>query len=84
MPSFNFGSRKELTELRPRHLCMVEEHGFEEDGYDRDALGEYFLANWSRLFGPLRKSKALEVPSDQLRKELMISRLLNPIGDAPS
>jgi hypothetical protein len=47
--------------------------------YDRNALGEYFLANWYRLFGPLRKSKALEVPSDQFRKELMVSRLLDLI-----
>jgi hypothetical protein len=47
--------------------------------YDRDSLREYFLANWHRLFGALRKSKALEVPSDQLRKELMVSRLLDLI-----
>jgi hypothetical protein len=69
----------ELTELRPRHLLMVEEHGFEQHGYDRNALGEYFLANWYRLFGALRKSKALEVPSDKLRKELMVSILLDLI-----
>jgi hypothetical protein len=62
----------------PRHLHMVEEYGFRSD-YDRDALGEYFLANWYRLFGPLRESKALEVPSDQIRKELMVSRLLDLI-----
>jgi hypothetical protein len=67
-----------LTELRPRHLHMVEEYGFRCE-YDRDALGKYFLTNWSRLFGPLRKSKALEVPSDVLRKELMVSRLLGLI-----
>jgi hypothetical protein len=79
MPPFNFGPRESLTELRPRHLCMVEEHGCERHGYDRDALGDYFLANWYRLFGPLRRSKAVEVPSDQFRKEVMVSRLLNLI-----
>jgi hypothetical protein len=78
-PTFNFGPRTELTELRPRHLLMVEEYRFVQHGYDRDALGEFFLANWYPLFGPLRRSKALEVSSDQFRKELMVSRLLDLI-----
>jgi hypothetical protein len=65
-------------ELRPRHLLMVEEYGVAET-YNRDELGQYFLTNWNRLFGTLRRSKALEVPSDQLRKEIMISRLLDLI-----
>jgi hypothetical protein len=78
MPPFNFGPRTSLTELRPRHLLMVEEYGHQLE-YDRDALRDYFLDNWYRLFGPLRKSKALEVPSDQFRKELMVSRLLDLI-----
>jgi len=78
MPTFDWGPRKTLTELRPRHLHMVEEYGFRRD-YDRDALREYFLANWYRLFGALRKSKKLEVPSDSLRKEIMVSRLLDLI-----
>jgi hypothetical protein len=72
------GPRKSLTELRPRHLHMVEEYGIVET-YDRDALGKDFLTNWHRLFGPLRKSKAREVPSDQLRKRSMIERLLTLI-----
>jgi hypothetical protein len=63
MPPFDWRPRKSLTELRPRHLHMVEEYGIEQT-YDRDALGEHFLANWSRLFGPLRRTKAREVPSD--------------------
>jgi hypothetical protein len=78
MPAFNFGPRAELIELRPRHLHMVEEYGFRRE-YDREALGEYFLVNWYRLFGALRKSKALEVPSDALRKAIMITRLLDLI-----
>jgi hypothetical protein len=78
MPTFNFGPRKEFTELRPRHLLMVEEYGIAET-YNRDELGRYFLTNWNRLFGTLRRSKAMEVPSDQLRKEMMISRLLDLI-----
>jgi hypothetical protein len=27
MPTFNFGPRKSLPELRPRHLLLVEEYG---------------------------------------------------------
>jgi hypothetical protein len=75
MEPFNFGRRTSLTELRPRHLLMVEEWGI-SDRYNRDELWDYFLANWNRLFGTLRRSKALEVPSDLGREERMISRLL--------
>jgi hypothetical protein len=78
MPTFNFGSRTSLTELRPRHLLMVEEHGHQEH-YDRDALRDYFLTNYHRMFGPLRKSKALEVPSDRLRKEMIVEQFLELI-----
>jgi hypothetical protein len=42
MPAFDWGPRKALTELRPRHLHMVEEHGFRRD-YDRDALS---ITSW--------------------------------------
>jgi hypothetical protein len=61
MPTFDWRRRKALTELRPRHLHMVEEYGFRRE-YGRDALGEYFLANWYRLFGALRRSKAVRCP----------------------
>jgi hypothetical protein len=65
-------------QLRDWHLHMVEEYGFRPE-YNRDELRKYFLTNYHRLFGPLRKSKAMEVPSDQLRKGLMIARLLDLI-----
>jgi hypothetical protein len=78
MPTFNFGPRKEFTELRPRHLHVVEEYGIAET-YNRNELGQYFVTNWNRLFGTLRRSEAMEVPSDLGRKERMISRLLNLI-----
>jgi hypothetical protein len=78
MPTFNFGPRQTFTELRPRHLTLVEEYGV-ADTYNRDELREHFLTNWNRLFGALRKSKAHEVPSDDLRKSFMISDLLDLI-----
>jgi hypothetical protein len=77
MHTFNM-PRKHFMQLRDRHLHMVEEYGFQRE-YNRDELRKYFLANYQRLFGMLRKSKALEVPSDQLRKELMVEQLLELI-----
>jgi hypothetical protein len=77
MPPFD-RKRQSLMHLRPRHLVMVEEYGFRDD-YDRNALAEYFKAHWNRLFGTLRKSKALEVLSDALRKEIMLHQLLDLI-----
>jgi hypothetical protein len=79
MPPFNNAPRESMMELRPRHLLMVEEHGHQKHGYNRKALGDYFLQNYNRLFGTIRKSKAREVPSDQFRKELIIHRLLDLI-----
>jgi hypothetical protein len=43
MPAFERGPRKSLTELRPRHLHMVEEYGFRRE-YDRAALQQYSFA----------------------------------------
>jgi hypothetical protein len=79
MPTFQRGPRKSIMDLTIKHLLQVEENGFQKDGYDRNALGDYFLANYDRLFGPIRKSKALEVPSDQFRKERIVHRLLDLI-----
>jgi hypothetical protein len=77
MPAFGRG-RESLTQLRDRHLLMVEEHGIAKH-YDSNGLYAYFLTNWNRLFGSIRKSRALEVPSDHLRKEIMAAQLLNLI-----
>jgi hypothetical protein len=78
MPLFNNGKRKEFTELRPRHLHMVEEYGFKEHGYDRAATRDYFLENYDKLFGRLRR-KGQEVPNDEFRKYLIVFELLNLI-----
>ncbi len=65
-------------ELRPRHLLFVEELGVAEN-FDRDAVREWMLANYNFLFGAIRYRKADEVPSDSLRKLIMITRLLNMV-----
>jgi hypothetical protein len=78
MPTYNFGPRREFTELRPRHLTMIEELGV-RDHYDRKETHAWLMDNYYRLFGPLRRSKTKELPSDQWRKDSMIHRLLNLI-----
>jgi hypothetical protein len=55
---------------------MVEEYGIAQI-YDRDAWGEHFLAHWFRRFRLLRRLKVREMPSDQVRKGLPVSRLLD-------
>jgi hypothetical protein len=57
---------------------MVEEYGIAQI-YDRDAWGEHFLAHWFRRFRLLRRLKVREMPSDQVRKGLPVSRLLDLI-----
>jgi hypothetical protein len=64
--------RTSIWELRPRHLEWVDFFGSAKD-YDRNALHADFMKNYNRLFGKLRR---VEVPSDQLRKEFIIGKLL--------
>jgi hypothetical protein len=73
---FNFGPRKSLTELRPRHLVWVAEL-VDDENYDRSKAHDYLIKNYNRLFGHLRFRKAAEVPSDRWRKMIIISRLLD-------
>jgi hypothetical protein len=75
MPPFT-RERESLMQLRPRHLIWVEEIGISET-YDRGEMHDYMMENYDRLFGPLRRPKSREVPSDQFRKSVMISTLLD-------
>jgi hypothetical protein len=77
MPPFN-SPRESLMQLRNRHLDVIRDYGC-EDTYDRREVEAYFMANYNKLFGPLRRSKAKEIPSDELRKSLLITQLLNLI-----
>jgi hypothetical protein len=70
--------RHSLTHLRPRHLVWVEELGIRKD-YDRSSTQDYFSAHYNFLFGPLRP-KIKETPSDELRKWLIVSMLLDLVG----
>jgi hypothetical protein len=75
MPVQTNRPRMSLMELRPNHLQWVDYYGALKD-YDRSALFDYFLTNYTKLFGPLRPRKQAPVPSDQLRKEFIIGKLL--------
>jgi hypothetical protein len=77
MPAFHT-PRQSLMQLNNRHLDVIRDYGC-EDTYDRGEVEKYFLANYRKLFGSIRRSKAKEVPSDELRKSLLITQLMNLI-----
>lgn len=77
MPPFD-RVRRDFMQLMPRHLEWVEEIGIRPD-FDRQEMYDWFMANYDRLFGPLRRPKAKAVPSDVLRQGIIVSRLLSLI-----
>lgn len=89
MPPYNYGPRKELTELTPKHLDWIEElvdrpscsnnpgRPSYDPALDRQFMEQHMLAHYGLLFGRFRKTKAHEVPSDTFRKQWMIGNLLD-------
>jgi hypothetical protein len=77
MPAFHT-PRTHLIQLNNKHLNVIRDYGCEET-YDRREVEAYFMANYRKLFGSIRRSRAKEVPSDRLRKSLLITQLLNLI-----
>ncbi len=69
--------RTSLMQLRPRHLEKVDRIA-RRPFFDRAIMHEFLLENYDRLFGALRP-KPKQVPSDELRKCLMILNLLDLI-----
>jgi hypothetical protein len=78
MPAFNFGARQSLYELRPSALVLVEEHGYVTEP-SLDVLRDHFLANYDKVFGRFRRRGDHEVPSDQLKKSILVERLVELI-----
>ena len=76
MPAFHT-PRTHLMQLNNRHLDVIRDYGC-EDIYDRREVETYFMANYNKLFGSIR-SKAKEVPSDEIRRSLLVTQLLNLI-----
>ena len=79
MPAFNFGPRQSLYELRPSALVLVEEFGHVTEP-SLDKLCDYFLANYNKIFGRFRRRGDPEVPSDALKKQILVERLVGLIG----
>jgi hypothetical protein len=72
--------RESLMQLRHRHLEKVDRIAKRSD-YDRESYRKFMLENYNRLFGPLRRPKANEVPSDQFRKLWMVGMLLDRVQE---
>ena len=77
MPPFN-SPRTHLMQLNNKHLDMIRDYGA-ADTFDRGEVGAYFISNYRKLFGSIRRSKAKEVPSDRLRESFLVSQLLDLI-----
>jgi hypothetical protein len=76
-PRTKYPKRTSLMELRPHHLNIVELLARRRH-YERVSQHDFMLENWNRIFGALRP-KAKAVSSDQLRKSLMLHRLLDMV-----
>jgi hypothetical protein len=63
-------------QLRDRHLEWINELGHREK-YDRSDMHGYMMAHYDSMFGPLRRPRRNGVPSDELRKAIMVSSLLD-------
>jgi len=68
--------RTSLMQLRPRHLDKIEVLA-KRRHYNPADQHDFMLQNYDRLFGALRRPKAKQVPSDELRKSLMLFGLLD-------
>jgi len=67
--------RPSLMQLRPRHLDKIEILA-KRRHYHRADQHDFMLQSYDRLFGALRP-KGKQVPSDELRKSLMLFGLLD-------
>jgi hypothetical protein len=73
--------RTSLTQLRHRHLDQIDRVA-RRPHYDRESYQEYWLENYDRLFGPLRRPRSKETPFDiSWRKPLMIGLLLDKVEE---
>jgi hypothetical protein len=78
-PRKKYPRRESVMELRPRHLDMVERLARRRH-YERDSDYDFILDRWNSIFGPLRNGKP-DVPSDKLRKSIMLTRLLDTVDE---
>jgi hypothetical protein len=72
--------RTSLMQLRPRHLATVE-HIAKRKHYNSIDQHDFMLENYNRIFGAPLRPASKAVPSDELRKSLMIFRLLSMVQE---
>ena len=70
--------RESLCQLRWKHLQHVDSMACDPD-YNRSELHDKLLGNFDYFFGRLRRRRRDEVPSDQLRRCLMVSQILDQV-----
>jgi len=63
-------------QLMPSHLEWVDELALREK-YDRATMHDFFCERYHTYFLYLRGSKAKDVPADEFKRYLMVSRLLD-------
>jgi hypothetical protein len=63
-------------QLRPHHLATVE-HIAKRKHYHRSSQHAFMMENWNTIFGGDLRIKSKRVPSDELRKSLMLCSLLD-------
>jgi hypothetical protein len=66
-------------QLNNRHLGWIDDLGRREK-YNRSNMHDLMLERYDSMFGPLRRPKRNAVPSDELRKGILVSGLLDLIG----
>jgi len=71
--------RDSLMELRWRHLDQVDSMARGDSSLDE--LYATLLKNFEHFYGPLRKRKRDEVPSDATRRAIMIMQIVNLVEE---
>jgi hypothetical protein len=72
--------RTSLLQLCPRHLATVE-HIAKRKNYHAASQHDFMLENYNQIFGAPLMPASKAVPSDQLRKSLMILRMLSMVEE---
>src|SRR5882672_6691066 len=71
--------RDSLCELRWRHLDQVD--SMARGNETLDELYAVLLKNFEHFYGRLRKRRRDEVPSDALRREIMVMNIINLVEE---
>ena len=70
--------RESIWALRERHWAFVERLA-RRPSYNRLTQFEFMLPNYEKYFGPIRWPRSAAAPNDQLRKALLLAKLLDQV-----